>query len=96
MLPISNKRGQKKKTTAILLPNKELIIEFANWALLEKGAPAWSLHLDSFNSPHFDNLNSHLRLHKIPLEIVQNSYGDLGNAFRGIRLLCKHIIVQKD
>lgn len=71
----------KRRTSAILLPNKETITNFANWMLQKAGKPKWQATSNDFGDPDFGTLNEHLKLHGIKLQVIQNNYGDLNDAF---------------
>jgi superfamily I DNA/RNA helicase len=73
--------ASKRRTSAILLPNKEALSNFANWILDEAGKPKWEEEQNRFGDPDYGSLNDHLKVHGIKLQVVQNSYGDLNNAF---------------
>ena len=74
--------ASKRRTAAILLPNKEIIVEFANGILEKAGKPKWSLvKTGSFSKVDFGSLNTHLKNNNISLQVVQNDFGDLNNAF---------------
>jgi superfamily I DNA/RNA helicase len=77
----AKREAAKRRTAAILLPNKEIIINFANWILAKEGKPNWNVEMNRFDSPDFGSMNSHLNAHGIKLQVVQNSFGDLNSAF---------------
>ena len=74
---------QKGEISAILLPTREKIVEFANQVLAYEGKSLWAIQYeenrfkDSNKKVAFDLLNAHMRQHGIPLEVVQNDYGSL-------------------
>jgi superfamily I DNA/RNA helicase len=81
--PLATKQIALGRTTAILLPTRAAIVEFANFALRQEGRPEWVVQLtgDQFARENFKSLNQHLRNHQVKLQIVQNKFGDLNDAF---------------
>lgn len=81
------KEAKKKillnKTVAILLPTKPSIINFANQILSSENKPLWSINWKNGKFPiqDFESLNNHLKSHNINLQIVQNGFGNLNDAF---------------
>lgn len=73
--------------SAILLPRQEDIVDFANAVLAYEGKPAWTTQLNGFGKMHFDNLNTYLRQHSVPLEVVQNKYGSLAEVVQNKRVV---------
>ncbi len=78
---IATDEAKKGQTAAILLPTNKGIVSFANWALRKQSLPEWTTEWAGFNKPDYRSLNSHLLKHNVPLQVVQNGYGDLGDAF---------------
>ena len=78
---IATREAARRRTAAILLPNKDTIINFANTLLAQAGKARWTVEMTNFEAPHFGRLNSHLKTNQIKLQIVQNNFGDLNNAF---------------
>lgn len=79
----AKRESGKRRTSAILLPNKEKIVEFANEMLEKENKPKW-IKVETggrYSKIDFGSLNKHLRDNHIKLQIVQNNYGDLNNAF---------------
>lgn len=86
---IGRKEAEKRRTSAILLPNKDAIVYFANLLLTKAGKPKWNIVNTNFDSPDFGSLNRHLRSNNIKTQIVQNNFGDLNNAFDN-----NHVVLQ--
>lgn len=78
---MAKKESARRRTSAILLPKKESIVEFANEILGKEKKPKWSLVKNSYSKEDFGSLNRHFKANKIKLQVVQNNYGDLNDAF---------------
>ncbi|MBN3520716.1 AAA family ATPase [Algoriphagus lutimaris] len=78
---IAKRESEKRRTSAILLPKKNSIVEFANKILAKQGKPRWIVVKNSYSKEDFGSLNRHLRNNQVKLHVVQNSYGDLNEAF---------------
>lgn len=79
---IAKREAAKQRTAAILLPQKDSIVEFANSELEKAKKPLWNLvKTGTYSKVDFGSLNSHLRKNNIKLQVVQNDFGDLNNAF---------------
>lgn len=77
----AKKQAALNRTCSILLPNRDKIIDFANQILKRQNKEVWDYKENRYKEPDFDSLNSHLRANKVNLQVVQNNYGDLNNAF---------------
>jgi len=65
---------------AILLYGRKPIIEFVNCVLELEKKPLWTPVNNSFGSPDFGKMNSHLAMNNIPLMLEGNRYGSLNDA----------------
>jgi superfamily I DNA/RNA helicase len=78
---MAKRESGKRRTSALLLPKKNSIVDFANKILAREGKPRWSVVKNGFSKEDFGSLNRHLKNHSIKLQVVQNNYGDLNDAF---------------
>lgn len=80
---LAKKQAALRRTSAILLSSKDSIVAFANFALKNESKPIWELKMTGgrFSKHDFGLLNQHLRNHLIKLQVVQNDFGDLNDAF---------------
>lgn len=78
---MAKKESAKQRTSAILLPKKERIVEYANYILKKEGKPQWTLVKNGYSNEDFGSLNRHLKANNVKLQVVQNNYGDLNDAF---------------
>jgi superfamily I DNA/RNA helicase len=73
-------RLRSDEIVAVLVPHIEMIIKFADYALLHNGAETWEPVFNNFNRHDFDNLNDHLIANNIPLIYIGQGYGSLTEA----------------
>ena len=73
-------RLRPDEIVAVLVPNIELITEFADMILNLEGKPKWIPVLNGFDKFDFGDLNGHLANHNIPLMYVGQGYGSLEDA----------------
>ena len=72
-----NEVAMKGIPAAVLLPNNDEVIGFANRVLQVYGAPHWEQEMNRFKRPDFDSLNSHLEDNDVALQYLGGMYGDL-------------------
>lgn len=86
---IAKKQASLRRTAAILLPTKKSIVDFANWALQSEGHPIWKIEMTTgrFSKLDFDSLNIHLKNYSVKLQVVQNDFGDLNDAFENNQIV---------
>lgn len=86
---IASDKAAKGNTAVILFPKNDGIVAFANWALQKADKAAWTAVRNRYGKMDYGSLNAHLTSNGLRLQVVQNKYGDLGDAFRN-----NHVVIQ--
>lgn len=73
-------RLRSDEIVAVLVPHIEMILQFADFVLLQNGAESWTPVMNRYKKHDFDNLNNYLNNNKIPLIYVGQGYGSLTEA----------------
>jgi len=66
-------------SVAVLVPKREMIVEFCNRALHLNGKPPWTITLDNYRKEDFLKLNEHLANQGMQLQVIVGRAGDLNN-----------------
>lgn len=67
-------------TSSILFPTNDSVSKFANLVLAIHGKPNWSIKMNNWGKPDYNDLNRHFRSNGIKLQFIGSGYGSLKNA----------------
>ncbi len=75
---------------AVLLPQRDNILDFVNKALAAEGKPTWSPVINNWGNIDYNKMNKYLKEKNIPIKYVGNGYGSFSENDKLITLMTYH------